>query len=1143
MKKKFGLWGHYEATLKKLIMELKIAIFIIVATVSNAFATVTYSQVAKVSLDLKNKSLEQVMDVIEKQSEFYFIFNQKQIDVNRKVDIKVENELITDVLPELFSGTNVHYAVIDRKILLTNERMDSPMSDKLLATEQQQRITGTVTDSKGEPLPGVNVVIKGTTNGTVTDVDGKYAINATDKNGTLIYTFIGYSNQEVEISGRNNIDIILKEELQALSEVVVTALGIKREAKSVGYAVTNVNTDQILESNMVNFGNSLTGKIAGLNVSSLPSGAGGTSKIRIRGQSSLSANNSPLIVVNGVPINNEPATSTNPNAQTSDLGDGLQSINPEDIESMTVLKGASAAALYGFRAKDGVMIITTKSGSKKTGIGIEFSSSFTAENALDFTDLQYEYGQGEFGIRPASVSDARSSGGWSFGTKFDGEPIYSIDGLQHPYLPFKDRIGAFYETGINTTNSVALSGGNEKGSFRLSFSNTSAKNIIPNSDFNKKIFDFGVNYKFTEKFSVQFNANYSIDESKNPPFGGQTYSVPNSIMTMSNTIDPRWMKDKYADPITGNEVPWTRFLDRTSWYWTVNKRLEENKRNRIFGNVVLKYQFTPWLYAQGRVGQDYFSRSHNQNSPTGTANLSPVPVGYNGSFSQNVESFQEVNFDFLIGANKKIGDFGVGATFGGNSMDQSRNNLSTSVTNFYIRDLYTIGNGQIKNPTYTYSRKKVNSLYGTIDLSFKDYLFLNVTGRNDWFSTLNPKSNSYLYPSVSGSFLFTQAFTDHMPSWLTFGKIRASYAEVGGDTDPYSNALFYSMNANTYNGYAYGGISTSTSPNPYLMPLKVKEVETGMELILFDRRLSLDVAVYRKNTIDEILNVDVSNASGYSSTTINVGRLRNQGIESLLTIVPVRGRNFVWETGFNYTYNISKVLELSSGQSKIDVATGTFIGQVSEEVGKPLGSLRGNDYLRDAQGRIITVNGRVKSGNQVTFGSGIPKHIGGLLNTFTYKKIRVFAQIDFKAGHKLISATDWNMNRSGHSKKSLAGREGGVIFNGVNADGTPNTTAVEAESFYTDYSGQRITTEAVYNASFVRWRTLTVGYDLTRLVSGTVIKGLSINGGINNVLMIKKFTDNIDPEAVSSASDLQVGLETISQPTTRSYSLSLNVKF
>ncbi len=1143
MKKNFDLWVHNHPTLKKLIMELKIALFITITAVSNAFSIPSYAQVAKVSLNMENKRLEQVMDEIEKQSEFYFIFNQKQIDVNREIDIQADNELITDVLPELFNGTNVHYAVFDRKILLTKDPQEISHPDYIVAVEQQQPITGTVTDSNGDPLPGVNVILKGTTVGAITDILGKYAVSAPDRNGTLVFTFIGFTAQEIPVNGRNVVDATLAEELKSLNEVVVTALGIKREAKSIGYSVSAVNTDQILDANMVNFGNSLTGKVAGLNVSSLSSGAGGTSKIRIRGQLSFSANNSPLIVVNGIPINNDPTTSSNPNAQESDLGDGLQSINPDDIESLTVLKGASAAALYGFRAKDGVIIITTKTGANKTGLGIEFRTSFTADQALDFTDYQYEYGQGEFGVRPASVSDARSTGGWSFGTKFDGLPIWSIDGKEHPYVPFKDRYKAFYNIGTNLTNSVALSNGNEKGSYRLSVSNTDATNIIPNSTYNKKIFDVSMNYKFNEKLSAQLNANYTIDENKNPPFGGQRFSIPNSIMTMANSIDPRWLKDSYKDPITGDETRWTRFLDRTNWYWSAYERLEENKKNRFYGNLVLRYQLAQWLYIQGRVGQDKYFIYHEVNNPTGTANNPPVAIGYNGAFSQNKNTFRELNMDFLIGANKTFGDFGIDATFGGNAMDQIRDNLSVSVTNFYIRDLYTIGNGQIKTPDYSYSGKKVNSLYGSLNLSYKDYFFLNATARNDWFSTLNPQSNSYLYPSVSGSFLFSQAFANLMPSWINYGKLRASYAEVGGDTDPYSDNLYYDMASNTYNGYAYGNISGSTSPNANLRPLKVKEVEAGMELILFDRRVSFDAALYRKNTVDEILNVDISNASGYTTTKVNVGKLRNQGIEVLLTVVPVRNRNFTWETGINYTYNISKVLELAAGQPIINVGSATFIGRLSQEVGKPLASLRGYDYLRNDEGKIITINGRFQRGDEITYGSGIPKHIGGILNTFTYKKIRVFAQVDFKAGHKLISDTNWNMLRSGHHKNSLPGREGGVIFDGVNPDGSPNTTAVEAETFYTDYSGKRITTESVYNASFVRWRTLAIGYDASHLVSKTFIRGMSVNVNINNVLMIKKYTDNIDPEAVSQVRDTQSGLESISLPTTRSYSLSLNFKF
>ncbi|HNW57944.1 MAG TPA: carboxypeptidase-like regulatory domain-containing protein [Bacteroidales bacterium] len=444
-------------------MELKIAFFLIIASVTTLFGDPGYSQMAKVSLDMKNKSLETVMDEIEKQSEFYFIFNQKQIDVNRTVDIRANDKLITDVLPVLFNGTDVNYVVMDRKILLTTDPLDEKEIGS--ASEMQQKVvTGTIVDQNRQPLIGVTVLVKGTTIGTTTDMNGKFSIQVPDDQSTLQLSYVGYTAQEVAVGSQSVVNITMAESSLMMNEVVVTALGIKREAKSLGYSTATVNTAQITEARTVNVGNSLIGKIAGMNVSAPPTGPGGSSKIRIRGQSSFGGNNSPLIVVNGVPISN----SADVSAQNADLGDGLQSINPEDIESMTVLKGATAAALYGYRAKDGVLIITTKTGKGTKGIGIEINSGFQADEALDFTDFQYEYGQGESGIRAASLADAQKTGVWSFGTKFDGAMIWNVDGQQHPYQPYKNNIKDFYDTGIILNNSVALSGGNENGGFRLS---------------------------------------------------------------------------------------------------------------------------------------------------------------------------------------------------------------------------------------------------------------------------------------------------------------------------------------------------------------------------------------------------------------------------------------------------------------------------------------------------------------------------------------------------------------------------------------------------------------------------------------------------------------------------------------------------
>lgn len=1134
---------------KKTIRVMKLSLFLFLLTIFQLYATETYSQLTRLTLKLKEVKILDALKEIENQSEFFFLYSPKLIDVERTVDINAEQEPIQDILTDIFED-KVKFALYDRQILLTPIEntgvLSSVMQEKVAG--MQQKITGIVTDEKGNPLVGVTVLLKGTTTGTITDVQGQYSIEIPNNQAILQFSFIGYTAQEITVGMQAVINVSMAEAMLQMNEVIVTALGIKRESKSLGYSATAISTEQISNSSTVNVGNALLGKVAGLNVSNLQSGAGGSSKLRIRGQSSFGGNNSPLIVVNGIPIDNTSTTSSGVTGGSVDYGDGLQSLNSEDIESITVLKGASAAALYGFRAKDGVLIITTKTGAGQKGIGVEVTSSLTANQPLDFLDYQYEYGQGEFGIRPTSVADARSSGGWAFGTKFDGEPVWSIDGLEHPYLPFKDRIKAAFNTGRNFTNTIAFSGGDDRGNFRFSFTDVDATNIIPKSSFTKKNMDLGLNYKFGEKLSAQLNANYSIEDNINPLHSNVQSTYMASILNIANSIDPRWTKDIYKDPVTGNEVPWNRFGDHTSWYWITNERGSERKRNRIFGNMSLRYQLTPFLYLQGRVGQDYYTADSWSKTPSGALNLRPAVTGFNGGYSQGVNSFRELNSDFMIVANKSFGDFGIDVTAGGNSMDQSSTGLTTSVTDFYVRDLYTIENGITKNPSYSYSRKKVNSLYGMLNLSYRDYLFLNATGRNDWFSTLNPESNSYLYPSVSTSFLFTQAFADVIPTWLTYGKLRASYAEVGGDTDPYTNALFYTMQTNPFGTFSYGAISGSVCPNPNLRPLKVKEAEVGLELIFLDRRISLDLAVYRKNTVDEILNVDISEQSGYSSTKVNVGRLRNQGIESLVTLVPVSTQNFRWESGFNYTYNISKVLALANDQEKIDVASSLFVGTISHEVGKVMGSVRGRDYLRDAQGRVLLNNGRFSAGNLKTFGSGIPPHIGGWLNTFDYKGIRIFTQIDFKAGRDfvLISNTAYNALRKGLSEESLVGRregENGVVFDGVDVDGNPNTTAVEVESFYTDYAGKKISTPFVYNASFVRWRTIRASYDFSKFVNKTFIKGLILNASVNNLFVIYSKIPNLDPECISSASDTNVGLEAVSAPSTRDFTVSLNVRF
>lgn len=1009
-------------------------------------------------------------------------------------------------------------------------------------TQQLSKISGTVTDAtSGEALVGVNITVEGKTIGTISDVNGKFTIDVPAMNAVLVVSYIGYKTERVVFTGQQRIDVKITPDVRALNEVVVTALGIKREAKSIGYAATSVDNQQIAAARVTNIGNSLVGKVAGMNVTSPTSGPGGSSKIRIRGQSSFGANNSPLIIVDGVPFDNTSSgalSSEVGGGRSTDSGDGLQSLNPDDIESMTVLKGVAASALYGYRAKDGAIIITTKAGGGTKGFGVEFNSNVQISKALDYTDFQYEYGQGENGVRPKTVGEAQSSGVWSFGEKFDGVLTPQFDGSMQPYLPYKNRYD-FYRAALSSTNSVAITGGNESGNFRLSFANTDAEAIVPNSDFHKKILNAGINYKVTKKISVALNVNYSNENNQNPPnIASERVCVPATLSTLANSINYEWLKN-YIVPETGNEMPLARFTGRNNPYWTAYKQFENDKRDRLFGNVSAHYDITDWLYIMARVGQDYYARSQDYNRATGSRDLSPAPTGFNGSYGQNYRTLRELNMDFLIGAKHKFGDIGMGLTLGGNQMDRVSDNLSTDVENFYVRDLYTIGNGITKSPGYSYSHKKVNSVYGALELSYKSIWFINLTARNDWFSTLNPESNSYLYPSASTSFVFSDALPNR-PSWFDFGKLRIAYAEVGGDTDPYTNSLYYGISSSQLNGVGLGSISSSISPNPNLRPLKVKEAEVGIELRTFHSRVNLDMSIYRKNTMDEILNVTVSQASGYTQTKVNVGKLRNNGFEMMLTLVPV-DKKVTWETSFNGAYNGSEVLELAGGQTRFQVASGYWFGYIAHEVGKPLASVQAFDYKRDSQGRILTSGGKPLLGDLKTFGSGVPKWTGAWINTITYKGLRIYTQVDFKADYVLLSNTNFNMAREGLSKYSLTGREGGVIMDGFNADGTPNATAVPAEEWYSSIRG--LGEMFVYKGDFIKWRTLSVGYDLGQIIRTNVFKGITVSLFINNVMMIKKYLDNYDPDAQFAISDNFQGLEVNTLPTSRNYGINLNVKF
>lgn len=1033
----------------------------------------------------------------------------------------------------------------------------------LPAATYAQTVTGVVSDGSGTKLSRVSVVVKGTSQGTTTDNDGRYSLSAA-ANATLVFTSVGYKVTEVAIAGRTVVNVTMPGDNRNLDEVIVTALGIKRQSRGLGYAATNVKPEELSVNRTANVMNALQGKVAGVNISSLGSGPGGTSKIRIRGQSSLSGQNNPLIVINGVPMDN---TNFNDNVISvkgggvfADGGDGLSSINPDDIESMTILKGAPASALYGSRAKDGVIMITTKTRGKTKGIGVTYNLNYTNDTPLDFTDYQTEYGQGENGVRPTTPNP--TSGEWSFGEKFaPGMTQVLFNNLTVPYQYQGKRIGKFYRHGQNAANTVAFETGGDKGGLRLSLNNTDNRGIMPNNTFNRKSMNLGFSYNLSEQLTLSGNVNYSREYNKNPPnITNQDNSIPTTLMALSTSM-PLSVLDANKYNAAGNEYVWSRFTNRTNPYWVLAEQFHNIKRDRIFGNVAVKYNILPWLSVQGRFGQDYWSRDEDVNNfPTGQASRAAAPPGFvNGLYTQESRRFRETNLDFLVNANRKFGNLEMNVNAGGNRMRKRSDINNVVVTDFVIRGLYTVQNGRAKDPVYTLTEQGVNSMYGSAELNWKRTFYLNGTVRNDWFSTLSPENRSILYPSVSGSYVFSE----HLPNagWLDFGKVRVGYAEVGSDGDvaPYSNQLFYTVNANFINNPNGVPVPVGTSnifnnatgtvlPNPNLKPSRVAETEIGLELRMFNNRVNVDLAAYRKITSDQIVSVQISDASGYLNTPINSGKSSNYGFEAMLNLVPVQTRTFKWEFTANTSYNKTKVLSIVTSKPGERITTGThvFNGETRQVVGQEIGQIAGYGYARDAKGqRIFQSNGLpLRTSDFVLFGSALPKWVGGFLNTFNYKGVSLSVFIDYKLGGKMLSGTNFNAVRHGLHKMTLEGRAGGVKSMGVDAGGNPNTAVAPVQTYWEHLRSQQIVEPVIYNGGYWKLRQVSLGYDLTKYIPAKwPVKGLKLDLVANNVLLIKKWVDNIDPETFGFGSDNQVGLESPGLPTTRSLGLNLNVKF
>jgi TonB-linked SusC/RagA family outer membrane protein len=1090
-----------------------------------------YSQ-QKVSINLKSADFKKVITAIQKQTNYHFVFSERKIPA-KNISINVQNENVTNVLDQLLANTEFTYTQLANNLIVITGKNEVVVN---------KVVTGKIVDDKGMPLPGVSIKVKGTGTGTVSDANGAFSINVPD-NAVLVISFIGYDTQEIAVAARSSINVTMTSTSQNLNEVVVTALGIKKEERKLGYSATTVGGDDFNKVKETNVAASLEGRVAGLQINGTNGGPGSSVRIMLRGVTSLNPNSSsPLFVINGVPMDNTQRGASG-EWGGADYGDGIANINPDDIESMTVLKGQSASALYGSRAANGVILITTKGGKKNSNFGVEYSMNYQMDKVRNDLDYQNLYGQGTLGAtgvqgqKPTDINSAMNDGSLAWGPRLDGSLVPQFDGKSYAYSAVPNNILSFYNTGHTFTNTVAFTGGGDKGAFRFSLSDLNNAGIVPNSGLDRKSFNLNTTQSVTDKLDVTLVANYIVDNEKNRPMLSDGPGNPNNVLFLAPNEDQKILAPGYGP--TGAEMQFTNDNYVTNPYFAAYKFSSSTYRNRFITSASAKYNFTNWLYAQARLGYDIINDKRINITPTGT--------GYNaqGNMNQSNGQITEQNTDILIGAKHDLVKnlLNLDLSVGGNirkAGDQGTNVYGQN--NFIIPYFYSLSNfsGRSADVPYFHSRQ-TNSAYYTADFAIKDFLVLSTTGRYDAYSTLPANNRGIFSPSVSGSFIFSDLY--HV-NGLDFGKIRLSYAQTSGEpTDPYTDAVYYNL-ANSINGQPAASFD-STLPNLFLKPYTLRELEAGTEMKFWGNRFGFDVAYFARKTEHEILRGSLDQSAGYTSYYVGTGSVQNRGIEVEVHGTPVKTSDFSWTPSFNFTYVKNKILKTDANNNNIGEGTyRPFNANLAFVPGLPGPQVMASDYLRNAAGQIVfDANGLPQGGPRTPMGSTVPKIYGGFNNDLHYKGFNLSFLIDYRYGNKILSATSYYSILRGLNKITLPGRETGVVGQGVDASGAANTTNVPAQTYYQALARQ-VSALDVLDGSFIKLRQVSFGYTIPRTVlSGTPFSAINVSLVGRNLWTIMKHSDNIDPESGFSPNVAYAGIEGTSLPAVRTYGFSVNFKF
>ena len=1019
-----------------------------------------------------------------------------------------------------------------------------PEVDATKSVQQTSTCTGIVKDATGETVIGASVVVKGTTNGTITGLDGDFSLSGVKKGDIIQISFVGYQTMEIPFDGQP-INVTLKDDTQTLEEVVVTALGIKREKKALGYAQQELKGDALVASRESNLTNSLSGKVAGLQVVRGSGGPGSSSKIVLRGNSSISGTNQPLIVVDGVPMDNftggvEDAWGNN----GVDMGNGLSDINPDDIESMSVLKGASAAALYGSRAGNGVILITTKTGKKQDGLGITVTSSVTAETMFMNPELQNTYGQGSNGI-----FDVKARGSW--GPLADGTEYDQWNG-RTPLRTY-DNVGAYFNTGLSFNEGISFQQSKDGTSVFASVNRSDDKGIVPGAKLEKTSINLRGTTLFgkDQRWKLDGKVTYLNNKGHNRPIQGINQS--NAFYTIYNlprSINVRDLENCLDED--GKMIWWdTEMSPQENPYWSKDYRLNEDTRNRLLIAGSLSYKFTDWWNVELKAGTDYYTTTSNEKIHTG-GNVTPK-----GRYSEASETFYENNFSFLSTMQKDniFGKFGGFLTLGGNLMMQKRAYQKISTGDLLIPNLFSVNNAADKMSMgfeYTLTERKMNSLYGSFQINYGGWVFLDVTARNDWSSTMSKSNRSYFYPSVSLSAVVTDMLNDFevsYPDWLSFAKVRASYAEVGNDLDPYKLYNVYELGKDDY-GNPVSSIGKVLFDENVRSEL-VKSYEFGVDLKFLDNRLGIDFSYYKTNATRQLLSLPLDPFSGYKSKMINAGNIQNSGIE-LMAYCDIFRQNdgFNWTLTANLSKNNNKIIELAEGIDETALSQGGFDEvKIVAHTGGNYGDIYGKTFARNEQGQII-VDGEglpIINSDLAYLGNQQPTCMLGITNNFSYKNFSLSFLIDARFGGKIYSATTARLYGNGNAAGTVVNgsREEFVVPNSVLEDGSANTIKVTPQRYWERMTqGNLGVGEAfLYDATNVRLRNITLGYNFSKKMLGDYVQNLRLSFTMNNVWMIKSHIPGIDPESIATTNTNATGIELGGAPTSRSYTFNVTVGF